>query len=152
MGAPQQLKCQDQFLEKSWCCFTLQLHTEQMHCQPKGEQSVHHNSLTAVTECARFLSANFSVFLYCTINQVSFQLCWICTFDTVRKSQATLRLLIPFHYFPLAISLTAWPGKHGIVVQKEFEWKYEMVGAQFHYIAKKSVKTFQSKFYSFFER
>lgn len=45
VGASQQLRCQDGFLEKSWWCFALQLHREQMTCQPEAGQSVHHAHL-----------------------------------------------------------------------------------------------------------
>lgn len=87
-SGPQQLKCQDQFLEKSWWRFALQLHTEQMNCQPKAAHSVHQPHLQLLPNFLASFPANSRVFICCTINQVSFQFCGICTFDFLRKLYA----------------------------------------------------------------
>lgn len=85
MGALQQLKCQDRFLEERWRCFALQLHMEQMNRQPKAQQSVH---LTQLQLLANLLASFLQIpgFLFAALSQISFQLGGIRTFDILRKN------------------------------------------------------------------
>lgn len=92
-------------------------------------------SLAAVTKFARFLSYKFQAFSlhYKSSFVVILSNLHFCYFkETLGNS---MLYNIPA-LFPLAISLTAWPGKQSNVVQKEFEGKYEIVGVKFHYTAK----------------
>lgn len=108
VSSPQQLKCQEQFLQESWWHSALQLHTEQVDCQ-LGQRSPS-NPLAAVPECARLLSCKFQSFSL---------LHYILSFSPILSNFYFLHFkkilgvcfLTPLHSLFLGISLTVCSGK-----------------------------------------